>query len=188
VRRRPFRKPQGLLRRVGSFALLLWALGFLWFVLTLPRPAGSTRTDGVVALTGAGGRIPRAMDVLRAGQARRMLVAGVDSEVRPGEFAAEYGVPPALLSCCITLGYESVDTRSNALETARWIAAQHIRSVRLVTTDWHMRRSALDLWIAGPKGLIIIEDAVPSRPSLKTLFLEYHKLLARSIAWMVGWK
>jgi len=180
------KKPPGLFRRICSFMLLAWVLGFLWFALTLPQPAGEVRTDGVVALTGAGGRIPRAIDVLRAGQARKMLVAGVDSEVRPGEFAAEYGVSPALLACCLTLGYESVDTRSNALETARWIAAQHVGSVRLVTTDWHMRRAAFDLWLAGPKGLVIIEDAVRSKPSMKTLFLEYNKLLARILAWMVG--
>lgn len=181
------RKSPGLFRRIGSSVLLLWLLGFLWFALTLPQPAGAVHTDGVVALTGAGGRIPRAIDVLRRGEAARMLVAGVDSEVRPGEFAAEYGVSAGLLACCLTLGYESVDTRSNAQETARWIAAQHIRSVRLVTTDWHMRRAAFDLWLAGPKDLVIVEDAVRSRPSLKTLFIEYNKLLARIVAWGAGW-
>jgi uncharacterized SAM-binding protein YcdF (DUF218 family) len=181
------KKRPGLFRRIGSFVLLLWLLGFLWFALILPQPAGDVQTDGVVALTGAGGRIPRAIEVLRKGQARRMLVAGVDSEVRPREFAAEYHVSTAMLACCLTLGYESVDTRSNAQETARWIAAQHIGSVRLVTTDWHMRRAAFDLWIAGPKGLVIVEDAVRSKPSLKTLFIEYNKLLARAVAWAAGW-
>jgi hypothetical protein len=61
------------------------------------------------------------------------------------------------------------------------------RSVRLVTTDWHMRRATFDLWVVAPKGLVIVRDAVPSRPSLKILFLEYNKLLARIVAWLVGW-
>lgn len=181
------RERPGLFRRAASAVLLVWVLGFLWFAMTLPQPAGNVKTDGVVALTGAGGRIQRGMDVLRRGQANRMLVAGVDSEVRPGEFAAEYKVDPALLACCITLGYESVDTRSNALESSRWIAAQHIRSVRLVTTDWHMRRAAFDLSVAGPRNLIIVKDAVRSRPSMKTLFIEYNKYLARIAAWAAGW-
>ena len=34
----------------------------------------------MIALTGASGRIPRAIDVLRAGGARKLLVAGVASE------------------------------------------------------------------------------------------------------------
>ena len=33
-----------------------------------------------------------------------------------------------------------------------------------------------------PGGVIIVRDAVPSRPSLRTLFLEYHKLLARRLS------
>ncbi|WP_225008389.1 YdcF family protein [Novosphingobium percolationis] len=181
------RKPPGLFRRLLSAVLLLWALGFLWFAIALPQPAGDVRTDGVVALTGGGGRIPRAIAVLDKGLAKKLLVAGVDTEVRPREFAAEYDVPARLLACCVTLGYESVDTRSNAQEAARWIAAQNIGSVRLVTTDWHMRRAAFDLALAGPKGLVIVEDAVRSRPSLKILFIEYNKLLARVVVWAAGW-
>jgi len=50
-----------------------------------------------------------------------------------------------------------------------------------------MRRAAFDLKIAGPKGLVIIEDAVPSRPSMKVLFVEYNKFIARVTAWLVGW-
>lgn len=179
-------RPRGLLRRLAALAVLAWLLGFLWFALFLPRPAGNVRTEGVIVLTGGGGRIPHAISVLRAGTARRLLVAGVDTEVRPREFAAQYGVSDALLACCVTLGYESVDTRSNALEAARWIAAQRLASVRLVTTDWHMRRAAFDLHAAAPPGLAIVQDAVPSHPSMRTLFLEYNKLLARVAAWLAG--
>ena len=181
------RKPPGLFRRLLSAVLLLWALGFVWFAVALPQPAGDVRTDGVVALTGGSGRIPRGIAVLRKGLAEKLLVAGVDTEVRPREFAAEYDVSAKLLACCVTLGYESVDTRSNAQEAARWIAAQKIGSVRLVTTDWHMRRAAFDLALATPKDLVIVEDAVRSRPSLKILFIEYNKLLARVVAWAAGW-
>jgi uncharacterized SAM-binding protein YcdF (DUF218 family) len=183
----PRLKPPGLFRRLLSLVLLVWLLGFLWFALFLPRPAGDAHTDGVIALTGGTGRIARGLDVLRAGQAQRMLVSGVDSEVAPAHFAAGYGVAPALLACCVTLGYESFDTRSNAREAAGWIARHDIRSVRLVTTDWHMRRAAFDLKVAGPKQLVIIEDAVPSHPSMKVLFIEYNKFVARIAAWLVNW-
>ena len=37
-------------------------------------------------------------------------------------FAAEYKVSPELMACCVTLGFQSVDTRSNARETAAWKA------------------------------------------------------------------
>lgn len=168
-----------MIRRIASSLLLLWILGFLWFAILLPQPAGPIKTGAVVVLTGSGGRIDRGLEVLRAGLAPRMLVSGVDREVRPREFAAEYGISRQTMSCCVTLGYESVDTRSNARESARWIAANKLDSVRLVTSDWHMRRAAFELAQVAPAGVDVVEDAVPSRPSLSVLFLEYHKLLAR---------
>lgn len=171
-----------MLRRVLSAALLAWAIGFVWFAVALPQPASAGKSDGVVVLTGGKGRIDRGLVALRRGWSERMLVTGVGAAVKPGEFAAQYKVDAALMACCVMLGYEAVDTRSNARETADWIAQNKIRSVRLVTSDWHMRRAAMELRAAAPAGLTIYEDAVPSQPSLRTLFLEYHKLLARLLS------
>jgi uncharacterized SAM-binding protein YcdF (DUF218 family) len=171
-----------MLRRLTSLALIVWALGFVWFAIALPLPAGAERADAVVVPTGGEGRIPRGLEALRRGWAKRMLVSGVDREVKPQEFAAHYRVEPGLMACCVTLGFESVDTRSNAREIADWLAASKARSVRLVTTDWHMRRIAFELGRVAPKGITIIEDAVTSRPSFWILFLEYHKLLAARVA------
>lgn len=171
-----------MLRRLTSLALIVWALGFVWFAIALPRPAGATKTDVVVVPTGGEGRIDRGMEALRRGWTGKMLVSGVDSEVKPREFAAHYRVEPRLMACCVTLGFESVDTRSNAQEIAGWLAVTKARSVRLVTTDWHMRRIAFELGRVAPDGVTVIEDAVVSRPSFWILFLEYHKLLAARVA------
>ena len=95
-------------------------------------------------------------------------------------------VRSALMACCVTLGYEAVDTRSNAAETAGWIKSNKVTSVRLVTSDWHMRRAAMELRRTAPAGTVIHEDAVVTRPTLRILFLEYHKLLARLILRPLG--
>jgi len=179
---------KGIFRRLFSLFMLAWALGFIWFATFLPRPAAvSVKTDGIVALTGGGGRIPHALRLLERRAAKRLLVSGVDREVRAREFAVEYKVPSALMACCIVLGYDAVDTRTNAIETARWIKENRIKSVRVVTTDWHMRRAILDIAEQIPKGTVIVEDAVVSRPSFRVLFLEYNKLVARLLAWTIGW-
>ncbi|MBC2667206.1 YdcF family protein [Novosphingobium flavum] len=175
-----------MIRRICSSLLLLWMLGFLWFAVFLPRPAGGEKTDAVVVLTGSGGRIDRGLEVLSSKLAPRMLVSGVDREVTARQFAAQYHIPRARMSCCITLGYESVDTRSNAREAAQWIAKNGFTSVRLVTSDWHIRRAAFDLSQVAPPGLTVVEDAVSTRPSFKVLFLEYHKLLARLVQRVTG--
>jgi len=168
-----------MLRRILALLLLAWALGFLAFAVSLPQPAGPVHTDAAIVLTGGEGRIARGLQVVRAQWAPRLLVSGVDSDVKPGEFLAEYKVEPDLLACCITLGYRSVDTRSNARESVDWLAGRHVRSVRLITSDWHMRRAAWELRRVLPPGVVVVEDAVPSRPRLGTLISEYSKLLVR---------
>jgi uncharacterized SAM-binding protein YcdF (DUF218 family) len=98
--------------------------------------------------------------------------------VKPREFAAEFDVSMAQMQCCIVLGYVAEDTRGNAAETADWVATNRIRSLRLVTSDWHMRRAAGELRSKLPTNIEVLEDAVPTEPSLFTLFLEYNKMLA----------
>ena len=171
-----------MIRRIASVLLLAWFFGFVLFAVALPQPAGATRTDGVVVLTGGKGRVARGLEALGRGWADHLLVSGVARAVKPYEFAVQYGVDSATMACCVTLGFEAVDTRSNASETAAWVSEQKISSLRLVTSDWHMRRAALELRRTLPDGVAVIEDAVPTQPSLYALFLEYHKLLARLFA------
>ena len=175
-----------MLRRLASIALIVWALGFVWFAIALPRPLAGGKSAAVVVPTGGAGRIDRGLAVLREGLAPKLLVSGVDHEVRPVEFAVEYQVSAALMACCVTLEFESVDTRTNATQITRWLAVNKVRTVRLVTSDWHMRRAAWELRHAGPDDLVVLEDAVPTRPSFTILFLEYHKLLARRISALWG--
>lgn len=168
-----------MLRRLISLIVIAWALGFIWFAVALPQPAGDEHTDGVVVLTGAAGRIDRGLEALRSGWAPRLFVSGVDREVKPHEFAVEYRIGSLQMACCVTLGFAATDTATNARETAEWIRAQKLQSVRLVTSDWHMRRAVADLEKTIPPGVRIVPDAVRTEPSLKMLFLEYHKMLAR---------
>ncbi len=172
--------------RTLAVALLGWMLGFAWFAMFLPQPLDGRRTDAIVVLTGGAGRIDRGLVLLQDGAAKRMLISGVDRAVRPAELAAEYKVPERIFTCCITLGREAIDTRSNAIETANWLARRDYATVRLVTTDWHMRRAALELRQALPGDVTIVYDAVASRPSLNMLVREYNKYLLRRAAALIG--
>lgn len=176
-----------MIRRLLAFLFLGWVMGFLWFVLALPGPAGAERTDAVIVPTGGAGRIARGLAVLDEGLADKLLVSGVDPEVRASEFAAEFGVPDARMECCVTLGFSAVDTRSNASETAKWVAQNEVGSLRLVTSDWHMRRAAAELDRALPRQVTVIRDAVPTEGHFTVLFLEYHKLIASRLAGLAGY-
>lgn len=170
-----------ILRFIAAF-VLLYAFGFLAFAVTLPRPISGVRTDAVIVPTGGPGRIQRGLAVVAQGEAKELFVSGVDPEVKPREFAAEFEVAPETMECCVTLGFLAVDTRSNAGEAAQWLADRKYSSVRLVTTDWHMARAASEFAEALPSGVTMVEDAVQSQPRLATLFLEYNKLIAAVIS------
>lgn len=172
--------------RLAALALLGWILGFIWFAMFLPQPLDGRPTDAIVVLTGGAGRIDRGLALMEEGAAKRMLISGVDRAVRPSELAVQYKTPETLFACCITLGREAIDTRSNGIETARWLERRGYRTVRLITTDWHMRRAALELRQALPARISIVYDAVPSRPSLTMLLREYNKYLLRRFAALIG--
>ena len=183
----PKKSSKPIFRYLVSGGVLTWALGFLWFTISLPQPAGDVATDAVIVPTGGAGRIAQGLNVLDAGYAPKMLVTGVDPEVTPIEFAIEFEVDQARMDCCVTLGFVAVDTRGNATETAEWVERSGVQSLRLVTTDWHMRRAAGELDRVLPSTVKVVRDAVPSEPSLPSLFLEYHKLLASRLAGLFGY-
>lgn len=175
-----------MISRAFATLLLLYVLGYALFVVILPGPSDARRTDAIVVLTGGAKRIDRGLDLLEAHRAKRMLISGVDRTVRPVELAVGTGRDPALFECCVDLGRESVDTRSNAEETARWLEKHRFKSVRLVTTDWHMPRASFELSRRVGDGVEILDDAIDSDPKFRQLFTEYNKYLLRHAAVIVG--
>lgn len=172
-----------MILRFTALLLLFYALGFALFGVSLAGPAGTDRTDAVVVLTGGPGRIERGIEVMAEGRARRMLIAGADPSVTRADLRRRLGPEASkVLRCCVDLGSESVDTRSNAEEAGRWLDRRGYRSLRLITSDWHMRRAKYEFrhHLGGKR--VILEDAVPTRPRFTTLFGEYNKLLLRRAA------
>jgi uncharacterized SAM-binding protein YcdF (DUF218 family) len=173
-----------MIARLASLLVLFYALGFVFFAFTLgkPAPAGAAPTDAAVVLTGGSGRIEHAIDVLRAGKAKRLLIAGADPSVAKRDLVRRIPGSSGLMKCCVDLGSESVDTRSNAEEAARWLARKRFHSLRLITSDWHMRRARYEFGKVLGHRYELITDAVRTEPSFLTLFGEYNKYLLRRLA------
>lgn len=171
-----------MIARFFSVLILLYVLGFIVFAVTLGVPASDQRTDAVIAITGGPGRIERGIEVLSDGLAKRMLIAGTDPSVTKPDLVRRLKGKKTLVDCCVDLGSESVDTRSNAEEAKRWLAKRRYKSFRLVTSDWHMRRARYEFRRVMDRQYEIIPDAVRTQPSFMTLFSEYNKYLLRRIA------
>ena len=171
-----------MILRFFSFVLLVYLLGFLVFAVTLGSPAGTQRTDAAVAITGGSGRIEHAMEVLADGHVKRVLIAGADPAVTKADLIDRLGGKSRLMNCCVDLGSDSVDTRSNAEEAKRWLEARNYNSLRLITSDWHMRRARYEFERVLGDEFEVVTDGVRTQPGFMTLFGEYNKYLLRRIA------
>lgn len=175
-----------MIRRILMLTAIAYVLGFGLFMLLLAKPVDGVTTDAIVVLTGGRGRIERGVTLLQAKQAKRMLVSGVPMGVTPGDLARENKAPPGLFRCCIDLGNAAVDTRSNADETAEWVRHHQYKSIRLVTSDWHMARARMELASTLGGEVQIVSDGVPSKARFGLLLAEYNKLILRRLALWFG--
>ena len=173
-----------MIARLLSFVAILYVLGFALFAVTLgaPAPEDAPRVDAIVAITGGKGRIEHAARLLAEGKGKRLLIAGADPSVRKADLVHRLGLKRKMFDCCVDLGSESVDTRSNAEEVKRWIDRRNFKSFRLVTSDWHMRRARYEFNRQFDQSVRIVPDAVKTEPSFMTLFAEYNKYVLRRLS------
>ena len=127
---------------------LFWLGGFLRFVEDLQgleTPHEERMTDAIVVLTGGAERIDAGLKLLQAGQAKRMLITGVNKGTSADMLQQLRGQYPAqLFACCVSLGTAAEDTVGNAAEAAVWAQKEGYKSLRLVTGAYHLPRSLVE--------------------------------------------
>jgi uncharacterized SAM-binding protein YcdF (DUF218 family) len=151
---------RGLLRRMlrwGGFAFVLAAAlvfgGFLRFAdsVTTLKPPPEPRADAIVVLTGGYQRIDQAVELLKKGAGKRLLISGVHPATTPRQIRRMTQASPELFSCCVDIGYDAIDTIGNAEEATNWIHAKGYKSVLVVTNNYHMPRSLAELAYVDPE-------------------------------------
>ncbi|WP_242218740.1 YdcF family protein [Shinella zoogloeoides] len=156
-----------LVRVVLALILLAGAAGtagFLHFaetVAALETPR-APKADAIVVLTGGYQRIDRAIDLLKNGAGERLLISGANPATSGNLLRKLTQSSSALFECCVDMGYEAVDTIGNANEAARWISDHQYRRVLVVTNNYHMPRSLLELKVSDPQTEFIAYPVVNS--------------------------
>lgn len=162
---------------------ILWAIGCLWFALSVATaaiPPLTEKTDAIVVVTGGSGRVEEGLKLLKGGVAPKLFISGVNKDVKVHELLRGEEANAA-----VTLGYEAVDTKGNADETAPWVRDNNIKSLRLVTSSYHIPRALLELQHQTP-GVIILahpvktgqEYDITAKSYWALTFEEYNKTLA----------
>ncbi len=157
--------------------------GFAAFLAAVNRPASlPPDADGIVALTGGADRVETALRLLAAGQARLLLVSGVARGAGLAELARRSDVDPGPIAGRVTLGRAATTTLGNAVETGAWARANGIRSLIVVTADYHMPRAMLELRRAMPEVALLPAPVQPAglgrAGRARLLGSEYVKLIA----------
>ncbi|HBF28328.1 YdcF family protein [Rhizobium sp.] len=197
---------RGWLRRVlrygGYVTVLMTACligGFLYFAdsVTVMRPPENPKADAIVVLTGGYQRIDQAVDLLRKGSGRRLLISGVHPTTTPKQIRSMTQSSYDLFACCVDMGYLAQDTIGNAFETAQWVHDKGYSSVLVVTSNYHMQRSLMELRRTAPNTEfipypVVISDlrtrAWYAEPNaLRILLSEYVKILLAYARDTTGW-
>ena len=138
--------------RLASLCLLLlvalFAGGFGWFaskVSHMTTPANPAKADAIIVLTGGQARLDAALDLLASGKGERLLISGVHPSASRRQLQAATGGDKALFSCCVDIDRAALDTIGNAQESAKWVESHAYGSVILVTNNYHMPRSLLEM-------------------------------------------
>jgi uncharacterized SAM-binding protein YcdF (DUF218 family) len=160
-------------KRILGFLLLLaflWFGGLVVFVSGLPArvEASDAHTDAIIVVTGGSERLAEGIRLLNRGVAKRLFVSGVNAGTHISDMIAN--LPPQaekpsakLIACCIEAGHAADSTLGNAAETAAWMQAGGLHSLRLVTGDYHMPRCLLEFRSAMPHIEIIPNPVFPDR-------------------------
>ena len=131
----------------------LWLIGFLVFVLwqqTTYVQDPLRKTDAILVLTGGTNRITTGLHLMAADNAGHMMISGVAKGTTLSRLLIDNNLPQEIQTrlqaqCCIILGEQATNTIQNAMEAAPWIEKHQFKSIRLVTSIYHIPRSLLHL-------------------------------------------
>lgn len=166
------------------------------FILTLPKPASGdvSITDGIVVTTGGQARIEEGLRLLSEGRASQMLVTGVGKGISHTSLKRTLRLTTAqirALECCVDLDAAARDTIGNARSAALWADANALKSLRLVTANYHLPRAQNEFQRAFPETSLHVFAVLPPDlkldtwyrhwPSAKLLVREYGKYLVSLI-------
>ena len=154
------------LRTLAFLLVAGLAIGFLVFagrIATYATPDTGRQADAIVVLTGDAGRTTAGIDLLREGRAPQLLISGVDAAATPADIQRHSGLSDDELDGCVILGRDATDTIGNAREAGALVRENGYRSLIIVTSDYHLPRSLLEMRALMP-GVELIAYPVRTTP------------------------
>lgn len=161
-----------LLKGLISFMLLLSLLVFVLFVdfcyKTFSYSVRDINPDAVVVLAGGKGRIEEGVKLYREGKGNTLFLIGVDPSVKKADLYKE--VKGLRSGEQVVLENVSRNTLENAIFARELIVKNGVRSMILITSRYHMKRSLLIFRNILPKDIAIYPHPVNGKSSMESLW------------------
>lgn len=133
--------------------------------------------EAIVVLTGDGGRIPKAIELLNKRESDILIISGTAKGITLTELVNRQGDSSMHIREVwdkVVLDSVSTSTLENAEKSGALLRERRLRHLVLVTSDYHMDR-ALAVFVRALPGFDILGYAVSSGGSPIKVFLEYWK-------------
>ena len=148
--------------------IMFWMGGFIIFDTYIKKSQNNTaKTDAIVVLTGGKNRIAEALRLLNEDMAEFLIISGVNDKVSIKELQAQNKTLIMKNQERIIIGREAANTNQNAIEVSDAIRRNNVRTVRLVTSYYHMPRSKEEILAHNPDMEIIIHPVYSQNVSSK---------------------
>ncbi len=129
-------------------AVAIYLAGFAIFashVAGLKTPSNPPKADAIIVLTGGQARLGAATALLTSGRGERLLISGVHPSTHKPALQRATGVQSEIFACCIDIDHAALDTIGNAVESSKWLTEKGFSSAIVVTNNYHIPRSMLEL-------------------------------------------
>lgn len=150
-------------------SVIAWSLAVVWFVNAMPRDLlpPTEKADAIIVLTGGQDRVEHGFAMLGEGAAPVLLISGVGEHVTEEEILNEHATDEIRNHIYehggeIVLDHIARSTVSNADQSAAFIRDRHIKRIRLVTANYHMKRSVHEFRMASPEVVILPDPVFPA--------------------------
>ncbi len=146
-----------ILKSILSLAIILSIIILIMFVdfvyKTYTYKQKDIKTDAIVVFAGGKGRIEEAIRLFRTNKGEYLFLVGLDPSVRLKDIYQHKPKDPPIEK--IILEKLSKNTFENALFSRDLLVEKNIKSIQLITSRYHMKRSSLLLRSALPKNVSI---------------------------------
>ena len=125
--------------------LSIWIGGFCLFAYKINHfdIDKNQKTDAIIVLTGGRNRITEAIKLFNNSQSEYLFISGVAKDINLNNIQNTHKIKINNTQNAI-IGHNAENTVENAKETYNWIKENNIKSIRLVTSNYHIYRSLIE--------------------------------------------